>query len=257
MKTEFFTFAKIKRHLDQYKIATMEELKGVLGTDTRMTVFRKLKELPYNTSYSHRGKFYALEKTIRFNEQGLWSCKSVWFSFWGTLLETVRVFVNNSESGYSTTELDKILHVSVKGSLTQLTNEKIISRKKFSGVFVYFSVHSDISAKQLMNREKQYQKNDHEFGMGEDLLTHELKASIVLFSGLLNEKQKRIYAGLESLKLGYGGDQKIADLLGIDSHTVAKGRKEIANNDLEIERIRKKGGGRNSVKKESRGRKGN
>ena len=33
---------------------------------------------------------------------------------------------------------------------------------------------------------------------------------------LLDEKQRRLYAGPESLKLGYGGDRKVAEFLGMD-----------------------------------------
>ena len=40
------------------KIVTLDELKQAMGTSSTMTVFRKLKELGYRTSYSHRGKFY-------------------------------------------------------------------------------------------------------------------------------------------------------------------------------------------------------
>jgi hypothetical protein len=255
MRTASYKASKIKRFLEQYKIATMEDLKRVLGTEGRMTVFRKLKELSYKTSYSHRGKYYALEKMIKFEESGLWSCKSVWFSIWGTLLKTVKAFIDNSESGYSTAELDKVLHVSVKESMIQLLREENVWRQKVSGVFVYFSINTEIRAKQMVVRMAHEQERDYKSGIGEDLLLHELKAAIVLFSSLLNEKQKRIFAGLESLKLGYGGDQKVADLLEIDSHTVAKGRKEILNNDLEVDRVRKKGGGRYSIKKKSRSRK--
>ena len=71
----------------------MDDLKKALGTDVRMTVFRKLKELPFGTSYSHRGKYYALEKTIKFDDLGLWSSQFVWFSSYGTLLETTKTFV--------------------------------------------------------------------------------------------------------------------------------------------------------------------
>jgi hypothetical protein len=46
---------------------------------------------------------------------------------------------------------------------------------------------------------------------------------------------------LESLKLGYGGDQQIADFIGMDPHTVAKGRRELEEHDVDIERIRKSG----------------
>jgi len=66
---------------------------------------------------------------------------------------------------------------------------------------------------------------------------------------MLDEKQRRLYAGLESLKLGYGGDQRIAEFIGMDPHTVAKGRRELLEQDLEIDRIRKAGGGRKRLEK--------
>lgn len=251
-----YSSAKIKRYLEQYKIATMEDLKNVLGTDARMTVFRKLRELPLRTSYSHRGKYYALEKTIKFDNLGLWSSQSVWFSSYGTLLETAKVFVMKSERGYSVTELDDTLHVSVKESLITLFKRKSLWRKRIAGVYVYFSTSLDVQAKQVIRRREYMYDQNYKLGKVEDgLLQHELKAAIVLFSSLLNEKQKRLYSGLEAIKIGYGGDQIISKLLGIDCHTVARGRKEIMDYDLEVERVRKKGGGRNSIKKKSRNRK--
>jgi hypothetical protein len=77
-----------------------------------------------------------------------------------------------------------------------------------------------------------------------DLATEEAKAAVLLFFSMLNERQRRLYAGLESLKLGYGGDSHIASLLGMDPHTVARGRQEIMSGDLIPDEIRKKGGGR-------------
>jgi hypothetical protein len=76
-----------------------------------------------------------------------------------------------------------------------------------------------------------------------------LKAAIVLFFALLDEKQRRIYAGLESLKLGHGGDQRIAELFGIDCGTVAKGREQLLAQQVEVGRIRKRGGGGKPVEK--------
>ena len=55
------------------------------------------------------------------------------------------------------------------------------------------------------------------------MLPVELKAAIVLFYSLLDEKQRRLYAGVEAMKLGHGGDQQIAELLGMDPSTVAMG----------------------------------
>jgi hypothetical protein len=80
----------------------------------------------------------------------------------------------------------------------------------------------------------------------------ELKAAIVLFFTLLDEQQRRLYAGLESLKLGHGGDQRIADLLGLDRGTVAKGREALLEQDVKIDRIRRHGGGRKPTEKKLR-----
>jgi hypothetical protein len=60
----------------------------------------------------------------------------------------------------------------------------------------------------------------------------ELKASILLFYSLLDEQQRRLYAGLESLKLGRGGDRQLADFLDLDSHTVARGGHSAARSDI-------------------------
>ena len=51
------------------------------------------------------------------------------------------------------------------------------------------------------------------------------------------------------MKLGHGGDRRIADLLGLDPDTVAKGRKELFTQDVERERVRRKGGGRKRLEK--------
>jgi len=84
------------------------------------------------------------------------------------------------------------------------------------------------------------------------VLPEELKAAIVLFYSLLDEKQRRLYAGLEALKIGHGGDRQIAELLGLDPSTVARGRRELLARDVESERIRRRGGGRRPVVKKPR-----
>jgi len=78
-------------------------------------------------------------------------------------------------------------------------------------------------------------------------VSDELRAAIVLFASLLDEQQRRLYAGLESLQLG--GDRQIADLLHLDPHTVAKGRRQLLDQDLEVGRVRAVGGGRKPAEK--------
>jgi hypothetical protein len=65
----------------------------------------------------------------------------------------------------------------------------------------------------------------------------------------LDEQLRRLYAGLESLKFGRGGDQKLAELLQLDAHTVARGRKQLLAQEVEWGRVRKPGGGRQPAEK--------
>ena len=49
----------------------------------------------------------------------------------------------------------------------------------------------------------------------------------------LSEKDRRQYAALESLKLGWGGITYINKILGIDRKTIPQGRKELTT-ELEV-----------------------
>jgi hypothetical protein len=247
MRRESFHADQLARLLRQRKIATMQELKNALGTDVDVTVFRKLKQLNYRTSYSHRGSYYALNETVQFDEKGLWSFDSVWFSRYGTLLATAEAFVENSEAGYFVEELDELLHVETKDPLLRLVEQHRIARELVRGLYLYCSTDSALHERQVRARRERAQTPAASLAGGE--ADDELKAAMVLFVSMLDEKQRRLYAGLESLKLGYGGDQRIADFIGMDPHTVAKGRRELEERDVDIERIRKAGGGRKPTEK--------
>ena len=85
-----------------------------------------------------------------------------------------------------------------------------------------------------------------------EVMPDELKAAIILFFSLLDEKQRRLYAGLEALKVGHGGDRQVAELLALDIGTVARGRRELLARDIELERTRRSGGGRKRLEKKRR-----
>lgn len=58
----------------------------------------------------------------------------------------------------------------------------------------------------------------------------------------LRENDRRRYAAIEAAKLGHGGIEYIARLLGCDSKTVRQGIAELeAEDELDPERVRKKG----------------
>jgi len=54
---------------------------------------------------------------------------------------------------------------------------------------------------------------------------------------------------LEAAKLGHGGDRRIAEFLGLDVHTVAKGRKELLEDSVDCNGVRNGGSGRKRVEK--------
>ena len=73
MRVQVYDAIELQRLLKRKKVCTLEELMESLGTTVRMTVFRKLAELPYLTSYSHRGRYYTLKPLCKFDDSGLWS----------------------------------------------------------------------------------------------------------------------------------------------------------------------------------------
>jgi hypothetical protein len=77
----------------------------------------------------------------------------------------------------------------------------------------------------------------------------EARHCMKLFLSTLNEKQRRLYVGFESMKLGRGGDKVMSKITGINVKTIARGRKELLSHDITPERIRKEGAGRPSFKK--------
>lgn len=250
MRPEHYSPERLATLLKQQKVATLAELMAALGTRSRMTVFRKLDTLGYRTSYSHRGRYYTLSTIPRFDSQGLWSHEGIGFSHAGTLVETAERLVTESEGGYFVRELDRILHVSTKKTLQRLVIEERLSREKVSGWYVYFAPEAAVRREQLRARRILEAELILAHGLREPQVSvEELKAATILVYSGLDEKQRRLCAGLESLRLGYGGDRKVANVLGINVHTVAKGRKELLAEDLDLERVRRPGAGRKRIKK--------
>ncbi len=235
--------------LKNKKIMTIDELKTTLRTQCRMTVLRKLTVVGYISSYSHSGKYYSLKRIARYNTYGIWSCQSAFFSQHGTLKNTIECLISSSTQGYTASELTRILNVKVEDVLLELVTTNTITRKKRSGMYVYYTTSPHVRKKQELTRVDRIQSaND---AMRPAVSLHELKAALILFLSTLNEKQRRLYAGYESLKIGHGGDTRIAELLDVNPKTVARGRQELLGGTVNVERVREPGGGRKEIKKNS------
>ncbi len=249
MRPASFSSSTLREYLRRHKIANLHELKSALGTDVDITVFRKLQPLDYLTSYSHRGGYYTLREIVDFNDDGLWFHEAVCFSRYGTLLGTAEAFVNRSPSGYFAEELAQTLQVEVHDALRHLVERRLISRQLVSDLYLYASLEPATRRRQVLTRSTAQTVPLLTDASRLELSRHELKAAILLFYSLLDEKQRRLYAALESLKLGHGGDRQLADFLGLDPHTIARGRQELLNHEVELRRVRKIGGGRKPLEK--------
>lgn len=252
MRTETFSADAIARLLRRRTIATMDELKAALGSSVDMTVFRKLRELSYLASYSHRGKYYALEKAAQFDGDGLWVYRGVRFSRFGSLVDTVEALVARATRGFLASELARQLGVEVKQPLLGLVHAGRLAREEVAGLFLYCSVDRDRRRQQLLTRRLPAEESAFAPLRSSDPDSNEAKAAVVLFMSLLDERQRRLFAGLEALRLGHGGDRSVADATGLDPHTVAKGRQELLAHDVLVDRRRRPGAGRKPVEKKHR-----
>ena len=61
---------------------------------------------------------------------------------------------------------------------------------------------------------------------------------------LLNEKQKRIYLAIEAEAIGYGGISQVSRISGVSRALIMRGKEEMETEEITMERLRKKGGGR-------------
>ena len=221
-------------------VLTIVDLKNCLQTNSRMTVFRKLKQLPYKSSYSHSGKYYTLDSFVKYNKSGIWGYNQIYFSKQGTLKRTVLENIADSRSGLSSFELEELLHVPVYNTVLDLFKTHKVDRKQIGSEFIYLSLESGNA--QFLSRKQEVQQK-------QITTKNEMDEYLTLFMSLLNEKQKRLFAGFESLKLGYGGDKKIAIKTGLNVKTVSQGRQELLSKNIDMGKIRKVGAGRPSLKK--------
>jgi hypothetical protein len=145
--------------------------------------------------------------------------------------------VTHSPAGYYADELDAVVQVATKDALRHLVEREQLGRQELAGRYLYCARERQRRQEQWAARQAQQRPDD------------EGRAARVLFYSLLDEQQRRLYAGLESLAWGRGGDQRLAELLGLEVDTVARGRRELLEGRVLAERVRREGGGRPRAEK--------
>lgn len=237
MNTVHYPPEKLVSLLEKQQVATMTQLKEALGTSVTYTVLRKLAPLGYRTSYSHCGAYYTLDRIAQYDEWGLWFHEDIRFSRNGTLLNTAEALVNKAAAGYQVPELEAVVGVAAKDALRQLVQAGRVFRGEWQGRYLYCALDRARRQEQWAARQAQQEAGG------------DLQAAKALFYSLLDEQQRRLYAGLESLAHGYGGQQQTARRFGLDVDTVARGERELLSGQVLRGRVRQPGGGRRAVEK--------
>ncbi len=149
----------LQRLFLRFKVVDMNALFKTLKTKSRMSIFRRLKEVSYLSSYTHTGRYYTLAHIPQFDNHGLWFHQGVGFSQYGTLKSTIVELVDRSSAGLTHLESNHILRIRTHNTLLNLVREHRVSRQRLEKVFVYVGVDPDKAALQVAKRRKKASNN--------------------------------------------------------------------------------------------------
>jgi len=143
-------------------IAVLYDLYHVLDTNSRMSVFRRLKALGYLTSFTDAGRYYTLQEIPTFDSFGLWFYKAIGFSRAGTLKSTIVEIVNSSITGMTPKEMIHLLKVrepnTLHNTLHGLVKSNQLNRHTLERIHLYTNILQDKAQIQIEERRKKIQK---------------------------------------------------------------------------------------------------
>jgi hypothetical protein len=146
----------LRSYFRKHRVAEISELFRLLGTRSRMSVFRRLKAIGYRSSFNHAGRYYTLSDVPQFDQWGLWFHGDAGFSCAGTLKATVVELVEGSAAGMTPKDLLALLKLPVANTLYntlhELRRKARIQRQELGGYHLDVSADRQRANKQLMAR---------------------------------------------------------------------------------------------------------
>lgn len=139
--------------LKENKVVKIQQLSDLLEC-SRRTAQRRLKEWQTYNSYNKYGKYFTLPNVPKFDKYGLWKYKSVFFSRYGNLENTITHLVKNSEIGLDASEIGRILGLLPRSFMSHFQKVPGLIREKHENIFVYFSDEKDVYQRQKNKREE-------------------------------------------------------------------------------------------------------
>jgi len=142
----------LKKLFRRFPVVDLDTLCRTLKTRSRMSIFRRLREIGYFSSYTHTGRYYTLADIPQFDDYELWIYQGIGFSRFGTLKATIIALVNRSPTGLKHIELNKLLRVRVHNTLLSLVREGRVGREYIDRTFLYVSAESEHATEQISRR---------------------------------------------------------------------------------------------------------
>ena len=143
------------------KVLTLVELMKILRS-CKNTVKKDLKKWNAVTSFNKNGKYYSLPEFLDFDQNGLCFLNEIGFSQNGNLIKTMATLASTSDAGFSANDFEKLLQFKFNSYsiITKVVERTNLNRKKFNGVYFYFSEDKKKFDKQVTQREKNCKKID-------------------------------------------------------------------------------------------------
>ena len=179
---------KLQNFFKKNKIAQMDELFLLLKTTSRMTVFRRLQELNYLSSFTDAGRYYTLKSIPNFDGNGIWFCGRIGFSNYGNLKETICYLIYQSKTGKMHSELEKQLQIRVHNPLLDLVRSNKITRQSFDKNFLYLNCEPEKAQGQINYR--QHNQTECPDEVLPDSLVIEVLSEIIRSDQLIINSQK-------------------------------------------------------------------
>jgi len=139
------------------KVLMIEQLAELLNRSL-ITARRFLKQHECFTSINKNARYYTLPTVPRFDSDGLWAHKGIFFSRNGNLRQTVIYLIERSPAGFSTSELEKMLGLADNSSFISTFKDLGNVRRDLFGAharsgYVYFAKDPQIYQSQKTKRQ--------------------------------------------------------------------------------------------------------
>jgi predicted transcriptional regulator len=161
MRPITFTKKQILELLEKNIVMTVDEISSACGC-SRNTVYLKLQNYDYITSFNENNRFIALLKNLTFDNNGLCFIKDAKFSRWGDVKSTIIALVDKSQMGYTTGEINQKLKIRTNKQLGELVKTGMIIRRREGRHQYYLSNKPEIKKGQIqkiVQKQKEMQEN--------------------------------------------------------------------------------------------------